>query len=375
MSIKIVPHSIELEEAVFAFNQRMQDGGSGWGFYSRPDLNWLPKVEGAKTWREFYLALEDDTHVRGGFALKPQLWLVDGQAQWVCDWQGPFSEGAINPRYATLGLRFIRDMLKRYPLLFSNGHGGSDEPMLKLLRTLGWTLHGTPFCLYVARPFRFLRHNRYLRVSAAKRLAMDVLAYSGAGPIGIRALQLAQRVRHGARRSHATAVSVDRFDSWTDDLWDRNKSEYSCLAVRDSQMMNALIPAHGYQNAIRLRVDRDGKPIGWAIVHHKVMQNDGRFGTLHVGLISDCFSSVTDAADVINAAHEFLVNRNVDLIYSNQSHPAWVDAFRKSGYVVLEDRRFFACSPQMSQLIGPLETKAAGLHLTNMDGHGPHGFN
>lgn len=374
MAIKIVPHSIELEEAVFAFNQRMKDGGSGWGFYSRPVEYWLPKVPGAKTWREFFLALEDEQHVRGAYALKPQEWLINGKLQWVCDWQGPFSEGAINPKYATLGLRFVRDMLKKYPLLFSNGHGGGEEPMVQLLRTLGWTLHGTPFCLRILKPYRFLRGNRYLRQTARNRAALDLLAWSGLGGLGIRALQAVQRLSASGSISDVRAEVVERFGDWTDELWERCKADYSCLAVRDSAMMNTLIPAHGFQNAIRLRVYRGSATIGWAVVHHRPMKDDGRFGNLHVGLISDCFGAPADAPGVIAAAHEFLSRQAVDIVYSNQAHPAWVSAFRRSGYVVLQNRRLFACSPQLTAVIGPLSEAAKGLHLTNMDGHGPHGF-
>ena len=37
------------------------------------------------------------------------------------------SLGAIDNGYAALGLRLVRDMLKKAPLLYSWGHGGSDE--------------------------------------------------------------------------------------------------------------------------------------------------------------------------------------------------------------------------------------------------------
>jgi hypothetical protein len=374
MPIKIVPQLLEHEPAVLAFNQRMQDGGSPWGFYSRPDDRWLPRVEGAKTWREYYLAIEDEEHVRGAYALKPQQWLVGGALQWVCDWQGPFSEGAINPKYATLGLRFIRDMLKRYPLLFSAGHGGLHEPMVQLLRSLGWKLHSMPFCIKVLRPHRFLRRNGYLRRSALQRLVLDFLAWSGSGSVAIPALHKAISIASGRGSDHADATVVDRFDLWTDDIWTNAQLSYACLAVRDSAMMNALIPSTGLQNAVRLRVDRGGDAIGWAVVHHAPRTSDARFGDLGVGLISDCFGAPRDAPSIIGAASRYLARQGIDLIYSNQSHPAWIGGFRRAGYVTLADRRLFACSPELARLLHSVPSWTQGLHLTNMDGHGPHGF-
>jgi hypothetical protein len=374
MAIQIVRQKLEHEPMVLAFNQRMAEGGSGWGFYSRPDERWLPQHPEARTWREYYLAIEDGQFVRGAYALKPQYWSVRGHETLVCDWQGPFSEGAINARYATLGVRFIRDMLKRYPLLFSVGHGGFDEPMVRLLRTLGWTMLSMPFCLRICNPRQFLLRNGYLRRTARNRLFLDLLANSGLGHLGVRTVQAAIGLANGGRRGRADVEQVPAFAEWTDWLWDRHHKDYTCLAQRDSRMMNTLIPPSGFQKARPLRVSRDGKTIGWAVVHHTPRTHDTRFGDLSVGLVSDCFAAPQDAFDTIYAANKFLESQGTDVIYSNQSHPAWVQAFRASGYIILPNRRLFAFSPKMAELLAPLDTLQSGLHLTNMDGHGPHGF-
>ena len=100
-----------------------------------------------------------------------------GQTSVVTDWQGPFSEGSVNSKYATLGLRLVRDMLSKRPLLYSWGHGGNEQPMVRMLRTMGWQMHGTPFCLRVLRPARFLRLNGHLRGTPLRRAAsMNALA-------------------------------------------------------------------------------------------------------------------------------------------------------------------------------------------------------
>ena len=139
-------------------------------------------------------------------------------------------------------------------------------------------------------------------------------------------------------------------------------------------MMNALLPRTGWPGGTRLKIEREGRAIGWAVVHAKRMQGDARFGSLYVAQISDCFAAPTDAGDVIAATHEFVAALGVDLVCSNQSHPAWVDAFSQSGYLVLNRRRLFAVSPQLQARMAPFENTVQGLHLTNMDGHGPHGF-
>ncbi|MEZ5458844.1 MAG: hypothetical protein R3E65_05910 [Steroidobacteraceae bacterium] len=178
----------------------------------------------------------------------------------------------------------------------------------------------------------------------------------------------------GGRSGDGVATVVNEFGDWADQLWSSARGEYACLAVRDSAMMNALIPATGLQNAVRLRIVSDGAPVGWAVVHHAAPSTDGRFGDLAVGLISDCFARLEHAPLVIDAATRYLAAREVDLIYSNQSHPGWVEAFERTGYLSLANRRLFACSPALSALLQPVAEWQGGLHLTNMDGHGPHGF-
>lgn len=373
MAIRIVPHSAELSGAVHEFNLRMRSGGSPWGFYVDPQPDWIPKRPGQNVWREYHVAVDEGNAVHGAFALKPQDWCVRGQTSVVTDWQGPFSEGSVNSKYSTLGLRLLRDMLSKQPRLYSWGHGGNEQPMVQILRKMGWLMHHTPFCLRVLRPARFLRLNAYLRGTPLRRAALDLLAFSGAGFLGLHALHSLLRLK-SFRQHRAAAVEVPDFGVWADALWERCKERYAALAVRDAASMNALAPAAGWPPVTRIRVERAGDIIGWALVMDTRMQGDARFGDLHVGSIVDCLADPADAGEVVAAATAFLRRRKVDIICSNQAHPAWARGFAENGYLVLPNRRLFAASPELRQLLEPFAETAQGLHLTNMDGHGPHGF-
>ncbi len=375
MAIEVVPHSQKYSSAVEAFNKRMRAGGSKWGFYSDPQPDWVPFSEGAKTWREYHLAVEDGEVVRGGYALKPQQWLINGQIHTVTDWQGPFTEAAIDVKYSPLMLRLMRAMIKQYPLLFSLGHGGIDEPMVELLRKMGWDLWGVPFSFHVLKPFVFLRRNRYLRTSPVRRLALDLLAFTGLGYLGVKLLQGWHRLSHGGIKKGFQAAEIAEFGDWADEIWEQNKGAYTCLAVRDAEMMNALMPSSGWPGGTRLKItNSDGAVVGWSIVNHKQYTDDDRFGSLHIGLITDCFGAPQDAPEILAATHKYIASQNVDMIFANISHPAWIKGLQSSGYTVLANRRIFALSPQLDEALSPKSTIAQGLHLTNMDGHGPHGF-
>jgi hypothetical protein len=351
----------------------MHSAGQNWGLYADPVPAWVPKRPGQRVWREHYVAVEDGSAVRGGYALKPQEFLIRGRTEVVTDWQGPVSEGAYDRHYNTLGLRLVRDMLRRRPLLYSWGHGGYDQPMINMLRTLGWHLHSTPFCILVTKPFRFLRLNRYLRATPRRRLALDFLAWSGLGFLGLRTLHAFNRLR-GGRIDRAEAEVVSEFGPWADALWDRCSARYACIGARDSKTLNVLLPREGWPAGIRLRVLRGGDTIGWAVVRDTPMKGDARFGDLRVGSVIDCFGLPEDAPAVIGAATRFLRTRGVDLVATNQAHPDWVRAFARNGYAVVPNKRVFALSPGLEKALAPLDETLKGLHLTIMDGHGPHGF-
>jgi hypothetical protein len=372
MAIRIVPHSAQLSSAVHEFNMRMRAGGSPWGFFVDPEPFW-PRQRGKSVWREYYVAVDDDNSVRGGYALKPQQWRVRGAAHVITDWQGPYSEGSVNAKHATLGLRLIRDMLGKRPLLYSWGHGGNEQPVVQMLQKMGWWLHNTPFCLRVLRPARFLRLNAYLRTSTLRRAALDLLAFSGLGALGLRVLHHALRLK-ARRRFRASAAEFADFGDWADALWERCARRYAAIAVRDAASMNVLAPKTGWPSVTRLKVELAGRVIGWALVMDTRMQRDARFGDLHVGSIVDCFADPDDAGEVVAASTAVLRRRGVDLIASNQSHPAWVRGFADNGYLVLPNRRLFAASPELRRLLEPVAETAQGLHLTNFDGHGPAGF-
>lgn len=370
MSIQVVPYTEQWIHAVLAFNARMHGAGVEWGWYGSPVDDWLPEREGRKTWREHYLAVEDGGFVRGAYALKPHEWWIGGKPVLVSDWQGPVSEGAISRHYNTLGLRLLREMLRQYPLLYSWGHGGLEQPMLQMLEKLGWLLHRTPFLLRIEKPLRFLRGNRYLRDTPARRLGLDLLAFSGAGSVGLRALHAALWLR-GRRTPAAAASEFARFEGWADELWARCIPHYHALACRDADTMNTLVPAQVWPQATRLRVTRGGATLGWAVVMDSRMKDDARFGSLRVGSLVDALALPEDAEAVVGAALRVLRARGVDIVISNQAHPAWIAGFAAHGFLVLPDRRVFAASPRLVEVLGPIAEASRGLHLTNMDGHGP----
>jgi len=378
MAIRIVRHHEDKKALVENFNSKMRDAGSKWGFYVDPVPGWVPKAaEDQPVFREFWLAIQDDEEVVGGYALKPQRWMLRGEERTVCDWQGPVSLGAIDNRYAALGLRLVRDMLKKQPLLYSWGHGGDEEKIVVMLRRMGWLMHQTPFLFRVCQPKNFLRKNAYLRQDPKKALAQDVLAFSGLGSVGFGALHAALRLR-SLKRFDAAPEVVSSFGGWTDEVWERAKGRYDAVAVRDAETMNLIVPQEQmhtqWPEPTRLRIRRGGRDLGFAVVLEKQLAADARFGDMRVGMIGDTFGLPEDSGAIAHAAFEFLRESGVDMVMANNSHPGWVSGYEDAGFFKVEDRRVFCAAPGLQEALEPFEQTRRGLFLTNMDGHGPMGL-
>ena len=209
-------------------------------------------------------------------------------------------------------------------------------------------------------------------------MLLDFLAFSGVGSLGLTILMSAQGwISRFRRRSIRTGGPVrttefEHFGAWADELWDRCKPHYSALAVRDAGIMNTLLPQGTWPKAIKLKVTRGSEVIGWAAVMDTAMKGDPRFGDLRLGSVIDCLAAPEHCFAVVQAAKQYLCDRGTDLIISNQTHDAWIAGFESNGFMNIPNMRFMACSPALSLALEPHEVTLKNLHLTNLDGHGPH---
>ena len=372
MAVQIVPYGPEHEPLVRAFNQRLHEAGSTWGFYEDHVPDWIPREPGRKqsVWRDYYIAVENAETVRGAYCLKPQAFLIDGKRVTAANWQGPVSEGEVDRRFALLALQMMRDMERREPLLFC---WGASDRMCELLERMSWQSRELPFLFRVVNARAFLRRNAFLRREKRRRQGLDVAAFTGVGALGLGALQTWPRVRAGRVGCVRTIVEPS-FGAWADELWEANRGRYSILAVRDAATLNNLLPQRRWPDALVLRVVRDRRTVGWAAVRDHQMEDDVRFGDLRVGSVIDALAAPADARLVTRAATRFLEQRGVDLIATNFSHPAWLSAFRASGFIILRERRLFAVSKSFSATVPNLESLLDGMHLTPLDGDGPRGL-
>src|ERR1051326_8179837 len=179
MGLRVVLFEAAHEPAVRAFNSRLRAADALLFPLTEtaPEPNPNTPVPGIE-FRHF-VVVDDDGEVRGGYFLRSQPFWIRGQVHPVAHYNAPLSEGIVDKRYAAVGAVMLSHALQQQRLLFAMGMGGMDRPLPRMLRALGWSILETPFYFLVLNGKQFLRNAGPLRGRAGRRIASDVLAFSG----------------------------------------------------------------------------------------------------------------------------------------------------------------------------------------------------
>jgi len=371
MTIRIEAYRCEHEPAVHEFNQRLLAGGAGLDVIFHPKPDWLPPGSGRSLYNEYFVAIEGSV-VRGGYALKHQDFSFrTGDIRSITYYHHPVSEGIVNKSFAPVGGLLLRDALRRAPSLYCLGMGGYDRALPKILVRQRWSHYLIPFFFRVVNARKFLREIQLLRTSTWRRLLMDLLGSTGVGSVAVEALRRIAWMRSRLLAPFAVEP-VQEFSDWVDPLWNAGRGAHAMTAVRDSKTLRVLYPRTD-QHLARLRLIRDGKDIGWAVVGER--RKDPRYGCLRVGSIVDCWAGEENACAVIGAATRALEDRGMDLIVTNQSYHTWCKAVRVNGFRQGPSNFIFAASKDLARLLEPFEETRQQMHFTRADGDGlPRNF-
>jgi hypothetical protein len=373
MTLRIVPYTAEYEDAVRAFNARMAAKYLDTALYSTafPTSHipaWLPKRPGCDLYQEQFLAIDDESIVRGGYILKHQVYLLKGNPISLAAYQLPISEGVADRRFVNVAMSLYADALRREPYLFGLGGGGFHVPIIRFLLAADWQALLVPFWFRIVRPNVFLHNIAALRNSPLRRTACDLLEHSGLGWLAIRGIHgIIGKYRHPAG---VTCELVNEFSAWADDVWEECKGHYSLISIRNRQIVEILYPA-GNERFKRLKVMRDGHIIGWAVLVNTRMSDHRQFGNMRVGTLVDCFAKPDDARDVTACARDFLVEEGADLLISNQAHQGWSQALKDCGFLEGPSNFPFLAAPKLAALLAPFQETAKGFHLNRGGGDGP----
>ena len=363
-----VPFTADLVEPTRQFNTRLRGHGITI-FQAEEDPVITHELDGPHPiTRENFVVVDDKANsVCGSYSMVYMDFLVRGEERRTGFIQIPISEGIINPKYVPVGIMILKDAFARSPLSFGLGMGGRGQPVTKLHVLLKAKVEDVPFFFRVCHAGPFLENLDLLRKSPAKRAAAKVARWTGLGALGAGAVHL---VRGGpVRLPRGLQVEPVRdFSGWADELWREARGAYTLAMVRDSSVLNFLYePQGGRFHCLRLL--RGAKTTGWAALLDTQMREHNHFHNMRVGTIVDQFSLPGEEAAVIGAATHFLARRGVDLIVSNQLHPAWRGAFATCGYLSGPSNFVLSRSPAFYQQSA--DPAGERVHITRGDGDGP----
>jgi hypothetical protein len=344
----------------------LQAGGSEWQF---PPAERPANAHQLPVWMESFIAV-DREGAYGGYLLKHQQFFAGGRPLEVGDLQLPVSMGQIDGSYAHVSAALLIDVLRRSPVCYALGLGSEETQFAKLLRAAGWQYRPVPFYFSVKAPNRFARNIRLppdrsrlqQLLRALGRLRLAGLAFGMRQALGSR--------RHTERAPYTKVRELPRFDDVADELFTANASSYSLVGDRRSSVLNALYPESD-DRCLRIVVERDGLAIGWALLLDSTMSDHKYFGDLRVGTLADCFAAPEDAAAVVAASDEALTARGVDLVVSNQLHPAWCGGLEASGYERGPSNFFFYSSEALRETLSEQPEWENAIHMNRGDGEGP----
>jgi hypothetical protein len=139
------------------------------------------------------------------------------------------------------------------------------------------------------------------------------------------------------------------------------------IGMRDARTLRTLYPESN-SRFVRLRVSDGARTLGWAVVAETQMQAHEQYGNLRTGTILDCLARDGDTVKVMAAATRALMERDVDLITSNQSYGPWVAAMQACGFFKGPSTFIFAASQRLAGMLNPFEQCFPLTHLNRGDG-------
>ena len=353
--------------AVQAFNARLKAGG--WDGFGLPEaLNDHPDAaRSAGGIRKTHFVVVDGGDIRGGFLLQRQpFWLADHQYD-VANYQAPLSEGLTCRRYAHVAAVMIRHVLRENSLTFAVGMGSADQPLPRMLRSMGWRIVPIPFLFKLQHPGRCFAQIRRFRTHTSARVIATLARITGLGWVGTRLYETWSSGVWRPRGVRLRAIPLRRWEPWVDEVWLSARSNCSMVGVRNTTTLEDLYPSHGRE--IRLCLEDAGRPIGWAVILDTEMRGDRHFGDLRVGTVVDCLTMRGYEQSAATAIARVFEERQVDLVITNQSHDQWIAAFRRAGFLAGPSNYLLATSKAMTELVSHPDATAR-IHLTRGDGDG-----
>jgi hypothetical protein len=367
MGLRVVYYQASHEAAARTFNTRMRAADAL--PFALPEAAPAPNPDTPAPGIEFshFVVVDDAGEVRGGYFIRTQPFYIRGKVHRVGHYQAPLSEGTVDKRYTAVGAAMLAHALGQQPLLFAMGMGGLDRPLPRMLRAMGWPILETPFYFLVLNGKRFLRNIGPLRNRMGRRLAADVLAFSGLGGLAIHGMQRI-RTRNRIDRRYRQH-SIQEFAGWADQIWQASLEQYAFSAVRNADYLRFIYPRME-PSYYGVRLTDGDTPAGWVQMLDCQPLERSYFGEMRVAALVDGVGQSAAVPSLIHCAVEAARERHADVVISNQMHRDWTSALKAAGFWQGPSNYLLALSKELRKLVDPLEEALPRIHFNRGDGDG-----
>jgi len=365
--LRVVLFEAAHEPAVRGFNSRLQAADAL--LFPLTETAPQPNPNRPATGIEFrhFVVVDDGGEVRGGYFLRSQPFWIRGKMHAVAHYNAPLSEGIIDKRYATVGAMMLAHALREQPLLFAMGMGGMDRPLPRMLRAMGWSLLETPFYFLVLNGKQFLRNIGPLRERSERRIAADVLAFSGLGGLAVKAVQAMRSRSRRERRFQPQAI--EEFSEWADRIWLESAEQYSLSAVRTADYLRYIYP-HAEPRYYGIRLSEGDAPAGWVQMLDCQFRDRSYFGAMRVAALVDGAGPAHAVSSLVHCGVQAARERGADMVVSNQMHRDWLAALKGAGFWQGPSNYLLALSKELRKLLEPLDGAIPHIHFNRGDGDG-----
>jgi hypothetical protein len=367
MGLRVVFYEASHEPATRAFNARLRAADAL--LFALPETAPAPNPNTSASGIEYrhFVVVDDAGEVRGGYFIRTQPFYVRGQIHRVGHYNAPLSEGIVDKRYAAVGAVMLAHALAEQPLLFAMGMGGRDRPLPRMLRAMGWPILEVPFYFRILNARRFLRNIGPLRGRWDRRLAADVLAFSGLGGLALKGIQKA-RTRNRFDRRYKRQDIRD-FSEWPDPIWQASSEQYSFSAVRTTDYLRFIFP-HRDPRYYGVQLTEADTLAGWVEMLDCQLRDRSYFGEMRVAALVDGIGPAATIPSLIHCGVEAAKARNADIVISNQMHRDWTSALKAAGFWQGPSNYLLALSKELRKLLEPLEEAIPRIHFNRGDGDG-----
>jgi len=208
-----------------------------------------------------------------------------------------------------------------------------------------------------------------LHRSPARSLAVKAAAWSGLGAAGI-----AWKQRRGwmarANREGFTIEPVTEWGGWADPIWERFRTGCSFAVCRDRRALETMYDLRRDARLIVLLARKNGEPVGWTVNYLTAMRDSAFFGNLKVGSVLDGAAGPEAMRAIAEMTDRFLASLGANLVITNQTHRAWVEAYGECGFLAGPSNYVAAVSKKLVKAVSSTPDGAERIHITRGDGDG-----